>query len=75
MSRTRTRTKTIRTDYLARVEGEGGMTVKIRDGACCCTAAIIARVSFGVESFAMAAAYALSTERINSPNPQNLPER
>ena len=27
------RTKTIRTDYLARVEGEGGMLVKIRDGA------------------------------------------
>jgi coenzyme F420-reducing hydrogenase alpha subunit len=28
----RTRTKTIKTDFLARVEGEGGMTVKIRDG-------------------------------------------
>ncbi|MBV8257429.1 MAG: Ni/Fe hydrogenase subunit alpha [Actinobacteria bacterium] len=27
-----TRTKTIRTDYLARVEGEGGMTVRMRDG-------------------------------------------
>ena len=26
-------TKTIRTDYLARVEGEGGMLVKMRDGA------------------------------------------
>jgi sulfhydrogenase subunit alpha len=26
------RTKTIRTDYLARVEGEGGMLVKLRDG-------------------------------------------
>ena len=36
MSRTRAaapRTKTIRTDYLARVEGEGGMLVKMRDGA------------------------------------------
>jgi len=31
MSRT-TRTRTIRTDYLARVEGEGGMLVKLRDG-------------------------------------------
>jgi coenzyme F420-reducing hydrogenase alpha subunit len=28
----RTRTKTLRTDYLARVEGEGAMLVKIRDG-------------------------------------------
>ena len=28
----RRRTKTIRTDYLARVEGEGGMLVKIKDG-------------------------------------------
>ena len=27
------RTRTIRTDFLARVEGEGGMYVKIRDGA------------------------------------------
>ena len=27
------RTRTIRTDYLARVEGEGGMLVKMRDGA------------------------------------------
>src|SRR5262245_35159875 len=27
------RTKTIRTDYLARVEGEGAMIVKIKDGA------------------------------------------
>jgi len=26
------RTKTLRTDYLARVEGEGAMLVKIRDG-------------------------------------------
>ena len=32
MSRPRTRTKTIRTDYLARVEGEGAMLVKLRDG-------------------------------------------
>ena len=31
-SRTAPRTKTIRTDYLARVEGEGGMLVKMRDG-------------------------------------------
>jgi coenzyme F420-reducing hydrogenase alpha subunit len=28
----RTKTKTLRTDYLARVEGEGAMLVKIRDG-------------------------------------------
>jgi coenzyme F420-reducing hydrogenase alpha subunit len=27
-----TKTRTVRTDYLARVEGEGGMTVKMRDG-------------------------------------------
>jgi sulfhydrogenase subunit alpha len=27
------RTRTVRTDYLARVEGEGGMLVKLRDGA------------------------------------------
>jgi coenzyme F420-reducing hydrogenase alpha subunit len=33
MSRTKPRTRTIRTDYLARVEGEGGMLVKMRDGA------------------------------------------
>jgi coenzyme F420-reducing hydrogenase alpha subunit len=32
MSETRTRTKTIRTDYLARVEGEGGMVVRMRNG-------------------------------------------
>jgi sulfhydrogenase subunit alpha len=32
MSETRLRTKTIRTDYLARVEGEGAMLVKLRDG-------------------------------------------
>jgi sulfhydrogenase subunit alpha len=32
MSRTRARTKTIRTDYLARVEGEGGMLVRLHDG-------------------------------------------
>ena len=31
-SKTAPRTKTIRTDYLARVEGEGGMLVKMRDG-------------------------------------------
>ena len=29
----RGRTRTIKTDYLARVEGEGAMTVRIRDGA------------------------------------------
>jgi sulfhydrogenase subunit alpha len=33
MSSVRPRTKTIRTDYLARVEGEGGMVVRMRDGA------------------------------------------
>ncbi|HET7567947.1 MAG TPA: Ni/Fe hydrogenase subunit alpha [Gaiellaceae bacterium] len=32
MSSVKPRTKTIRTDYLARVEGEGGMLVKMRDG-------------------------------------------
>jgi len=31
MSSTRRRTKTIRTDFLARVEGEGGMLVRMRD--------------------------------------------
>ncbi|HXH97469.1 MAG TPA: nickel-dependent hydrogenase large subunit, partial [Gaiellaceae bacterium] len=32
MSERRARTKTIRTDYLARVEGEGAMLVRMRDG-------------------------------------------
>ena len=32
MSDTATKTKTIRTDYLARVEGEGGMRVRMRGG-------------------------------------------
>ena len=33
MAKTDTRTKTIRVDYLARVEGEGAFHVKVTDGA------------------------------------------